>query len=164
MISLVFIQLNLVLKLLHVQWVFLRNPSIMCWLPKLPHNHENFENPLPFSDGLTSANPAAMASSAGEKCSGFLVPCRNEVKLCLRDFQLPQEHSFHCKPSAVVLAWPQIEHGLRRRGTALLSLELRAGKLAGYTLGVQERSDAKNNRQKNEKQQRRARGMVEERN
>lgn len=84
--------------------------------------------------------------------------------MCEGDFQKPQEHNFYWTPLVVVLVWPQIECGLRRRGPALLSLELRAGESTGSTLGVPGRTDAKNNRQKNEKQQWRAWGMLLERN
>lgn len=67
-------------------------------------------------------------------------------------------------PPVVVLVWSQVECGLRGGGLALLSLELRAEELAGFTLGVPGRSDAKNNGQKSEKQHLGARGMLQERN
>lgn len=44
-----------------------------------------------------------------------------------------------------------------------MSLELRAGELPGFTVGVPRRTDANINRQKNEKQQWRAQGMLQER-
>ena len=68
----------------------------------------------------------------------------------------------YCMPPVVVLACSQIQC-VWGGGLALLSLELRAGELPGFTVGVPRRTDANINRQKKEKQQWRAQGMLQER-